>query len=59
MGGVGRTDLPGGSWPQMLESIKKRILTLPDDTVVWPGHHYGPAPNSTVKRERETNEFIR
>jgi hydroxyacylglutathione hydrolase len=58
VGGVGRTDLPGGSWPVMAESIKKRILTLPDDTVVWPGHHYGPAPQSTVKNERESNAFI-
>jgi len=58
VGGVGRTDLPGGSWPVMAGSIKNRILTLPDDTVVWPGHHYGPAPKSTVKKERETNAFI-
>jgi len=58
VGGVGRTDLPGGSWPIMADSIKKRIMTLPDDTIVWPGHHYGPAPKSTVKHERETNGFI-
>ena len=58
VGGVGRTDLPGGSWPVMADSIKNRILTLPDDTIVWPGHHYGPAPKSTVKNERETNAFI-
>ncbi|MFH2125339.1 MAG: MBL fold metallo-hydrolase, partial [Pseudomonadota bacterium] len=57
--GVGRTDLPGGSWPKMLDSIKSRILTLPDDTTVWPGHHYGMAPKSTVKEERETNDFLR
>ncbi len=59
VGGVGRTDLPGGSWPLMLKSIQERILTLPDDTVVWPGHHYGPAPKSTVKTERESNPFLR
>lgn len=58
VGGVGRTDLPGGSWPVMADSIKSRILTLPDDTIVWPGHHYGPATQSTVKNERETNAFI-
>jgi glyoxylase-like metal-dependent hydrolase (beta-lactamase superfamily II) len=57
--GVGRTDLPGGSFGKMLGSIKSKILSLPDDTVVWPGHHYGPAPRSTVKQERETNEFLR
>lgn len=59
VGGVGRTDLPGGSWPKMLGSIKSRILTLPDDTIVWPGHHYGLAPKSTVKEERESNDFLR
>lgn len=59
VGGVGRTDLPGGSWPQMLDSIQTKILSLPDDTTVWPGHHYGPAPTSTVKQERETNPYLR
>lgn len=59
VGGVGRTDLPGGSWPTMLNSIKTRILTLPDETVVWPGHNYGQQPSSTVKEERETNGFLR
>ncbi|MCF8032450.1 MAG: MBL fold metallo-hydrolase [Desulfarculaceae bacterium] len=59
VGGVGRTDLPGGSLSKMLASIKNQVLTLPDDTVVWPGHHYGPASRSTVKQERETNEFLR
>ena len=58
VGAVGRTDLPGGSWPQMLRSIQQRILTLPDETVVWPGHNYGHAPRSTVKQERETNSFL-
>jgi len=58
VGGVGRTDLPGGSWSQMLASIENRILTLPEDTIVWPGHHYGHAPRSTVKQEKETNSFL-
>ncbi len=59
VGGVGRTDLPGGSWPQMISSIRNRILSLPDDTVVWPGHHYGPSPSSTIAHERATNPFLR
>ena len=59
VGGVGRTDLPGGSFGKMLGSIKDKILTLPDETIVWPGHHYGPAPRSTVKQERDMNEFLR
>jgi glyoxylase-like metal-dependent hydrolase (beta-lactamase superfamily II) len=55
---VGRTDLPGGSGSQMLESIRQRILGLPDDTQVWPGHHYGQAASSTVAQEREQNPFL-
>lgn len=58
VGGVGRTDLPGGSWPVMIKSIQQRILRLPDETVVWPGHHYGPRSSSTVRLERETNPFL-
>ena len=59
VGGVGRTDLPGGSWPLMLQSIKTKILTLPDDTVIYPGHNYGYAPTSTIKNERLNNPFLR
>lgn len=58
VGAVGRTDLPGGSWPTMLAAITERILTLPDQTMVWPGHHYGHAPSSTVKEQREHNSFL-
>jgi glyoxylase-like metal-dependent hydrolase (beta-lactamase superfamily II) len=58
VGGVGRTDLPGGSWAQMLSSIQERILTLPPDTKVWPGHHYGAAPSSTVAQEKSGNPYL-
>jgi len=58
VGAVGRTDLPGGSWSQMLKSIQEHILTLPDDTVVWPGHDYGDSPSSTVGEQREHNPFL-
>ena len=57
--GLGRTDLPGGSWNTMHESIVKRLLTLPDETVVLPGHNYGKMPTSTIKNERENNPFLR
>jgi len=57
--GLGRTDLPGGSWNTMHESIMKRLLTLPDETVVLPGHNYGRMPTSTIKNERENNPFLR
>jgi len=54
-GGVGRTDFPGGSWLDLEKSIKKRILTLPDETLVLPGH----GPHTTVGEERVSNPFLR
>jgi hydroxyacylglutathione hydrolase len=59
VGGVGRTDLPGGSWSVMSSSIREKLLSLPDDTVVLPGHNYGPSPTSTIARERKANMFLR
>lgn len=59
VGAVGRTDLPGGSIKGLIQSIHEKIYTLPDETVVWPGHDYGPTPSSTVVRERETNPFTK
>ncbi len=54
---VGRTDLPGGSSAQLLQSIKEKIYTLPGTTIVWPGHDYGPTPSSTVADEIRNNPF--
>jgi len=54
---VGRTDLPGGSAATLLASIRQKLYTLPGDTVVWPGHDYGPTPSSTIAREKATNPF--
>ncbi len=59
VGGVGRTDLPGGSWPVMLRSIQTKLLTLPDETIVLPGHNYGAAPTSTIKKEKLYNPFLK
>jgi len=53
-GGVGRTDLPGGSWKDLERSIRERILTLPEETVVLPGH----GPWTTVEQERGSNPFL-
>ena len=58
-GAVGRTDLPGGSYKQLIRSIRERIFTLPGDTIIWPGHDYGPRPSSTVQHERRTNPYTR
>ncbi len=52
--GVGRTDLSGGDWQQLLESIRKKILTLPEDTVIYPGH----GGTSTIKNEKLYNTFF-
>ncbi|MDD5475099.1 MAG: MBL fold metallo-hydrolase [Syntrophales bacterium] len=56
---VGRSDLPGGSWPVMLRSIQERLLTLPEDTVVLPGHNYGRSATSTIGHEKANNPFLR
>jgi glyoxylase-like metal-dependent hydrolase (beta-lactamase superfamily II) len=53
-GGVGRTDLPGGSWKDLERSIRERILSLPEETVVLPGH----GPWTTVEQERSSNPFL-
>lgn len=59
VGAVGRTDLPGGSVRQLLNSIRTRLFTLPADTVVYPGHDYGHSPRSTVGEEKRYNPFLK
>jgi len=51
---IGRTDLPGGNSRQLMTSIKTRLLDLPEQTVVMPGH----GPNTTLGREKEQNPFL-
>lgn len=53
-GSIGRTDLEGGSHPQLIRSITDRLMTLPDDTTVYPGH--GPA--TTIAKERTSNPYL-
>jgi hydroxyacylglutathione hydrolase len=57
VGAVGRTDFPGGSMEQMTTAIQKRLLTLPPETIVWPGHGYGGL-QSTIGREAKTNPYF-
>lgn len=57
VGSVGRTDLSGGSMDQLVRSVREKIFTLPDDTLVCPGHNYGSHPFSTVLKERTSNPF--
>jgi len=53
-GSIGRTDLPGGSMEKILASLHHRVLALPDETLVVPGH----GPLTTIGQERETNPFL-
>jgi hydroxyacylglutathione hydrolase len=54
-GSIGRTDLPGGSFPQILSSIREKLLVLPDDMIVFPGH----GDTTTIGFERDQNPFLR
>lgn len=58
VGAVGRTDLPGGSFETLINSLKTKIVTLPDETIVYPGHDYGDSPTSTIAKEKRTNPYI-
>lgn len=53
-GSIGRTDLPGGSFKKIIDSLHERVLALPDETIVVPGH----GPLTTIGEERESNPFL-
>ena len=53
-GSVGRTDLPGGDWPTLLESLRTLVETLPGETTIYPGH----MGVTTIGAERATNPFL-
>jgi hydroxyacylglutathione hydrolase len=53
-GSIGRTDLPGGSSEKIIKSLHEKVMTLPDDTLVVPGH----GPLTTIGEERESNPFL-
>ena len=57
-GAVGRTDFPGGSMRQLIEAITSRLLSLPPETFVWPGHGYGGL-QSTIAREAKSNPYLK
>jgi len=52
--GIGRTDLPGGSYDQLMNGIHTKLMILPDSTVVYPGH----GPETTIGAERQGNPFL-
>lgn len=53
-GGIGRTDLPGGSHPQLMQGITAELLSLPDDTAIYPGH----GGSSSIGAEKASNPFL-
>ncbi len=53
--GIGRTDLPGGDYATLMASIRDKLLTLPDTTIVYPGH----GEPTTIGEERQLNPFLR
>jgi len=53
-GSIGRTDFPGGNHDQLLEGIRTKLYTLPDDSIVYPGH----GPTTTTGQEKRTNPFV-
>ena len=53
-GSIGRTDLPGGSYDTLITNITEKLLTLPHDTIVYPGH----GPKTTIGFEKQNNPFL-
>jgi hydroxyacylglutathione hydrolase len=58
VGAAGRTDLPGGSLTQLITSLETKIMPLPDETRIWPGHDYGDTPTSTLGEEKLNNPYL-
>ncbi|BCJ85773.1 MBL fold metallo-hydrolase [Effusibacillus dendaii] len=54
-GSIGRTDLPGGDHDTLIDSIRRKLYVLPNQTIVYPGH----GPETTIERERQSNPFVR
>jgi len=58
VGECGRTDMPGGDAGALYDSLFNKLMKLPDDTEVYPGHDYGTRPTSTIGQERKTNYVL-
>jgi glyoxylase-like metal-dependent hydrolase (beta-lactamase superfamily II) len=57
--GCGRVDLPGGDPEKMYYSLTQVLAKLPDQTILYPGHHYGSAPSSTIGEQRAKNIYLK
>jgi len=58
IGDCGRTDLPGGKLAQMYESLHEKIMPLPDQLIVYPGHDYGNKPSDTLGNQKRANKTL-
>ena len=56
--GCGRVDLPGGDAEEMYRTLTQRLATLPADTILYPGHDYGPLPSRTLGEERQQSYYL-
>lgn len=57
--GCGRVDLPGGNPDEMYRTLTQRLARLPETTILYPGHDYGPSSTSTLAEERRNNVYLR
>ncbi|MBF0511078.1 MAG: MBL fold metallo-hydrolase [Candidatus Omnitrophica bacterium] len=56
--GCGRCDLPGSDPKAMYNSLYNILMKLPDETIIYPGHHYGPIPSDTMGHQKKTNPYL-
>jgi hydroxyacylglutathione hydrolase len=59
IGDCGRTDLPGGNLEEMFQTLQQKILSLPDELIVYPGHDYGEKPFDNLGNQKHTNKTLR
>ncbi len=58
VGAAGRVDIPGGDFNTQMNSLAEKIVPLPEETIVWPGHDYGDTPTSSIGREKRENPYL-
>lgn len=58
IGSCGRVDFPGGNAEQMYESLTQKLMRLPEDTILFPGHNYASRPQSSLAEQKKTNPYL-